>query len=516
MKTSTRTPNFRVLVIAFLLCPVAWGQPSADPIPAPPLEPEDLPPETAPADFPEGRNPGSPSSLQPASPTTGSEKPDELPAADSSPGRDVLEACKRAIQQAHAVTFRAKTFATDSLKSMSPETQADVRMLRPVGTSNWVVRSTGSGSAKGGGTPVQFDVSWLSVTTEFVDHDAKKVIEKRSRDARGPFYQVAAGTKPDDLIATNPLSKPLAATEITLEERSNVGGVECDVVRISTGASGRNVSKWSIGVEDHFPRKIEKIVASSAFSGSIVTEFSGVVVSPDAATIRPELMRVAVPDGYTQDRPPVPPPPVLQPPSGDTPKDGGFDGKAIPVPGDTSPSGTPEFVEPIDLASGPAPTPSATDIPAAVTLPQALPDFDLADSSGNRTSRSTLSGKPVVLVFFGAWSLPARQGLPAIEAAIRPHATSHPAFGVSVRDKALANAEGVARDAGFTPAVLGSGDALANALAITVFPAVIIANTDGRIVHRFEGIRNAEDAAPIVAALAAASEPADGAPPSTK
>jgi len=484
------------------LSAVAWAQPTPEPVADPalpvPLQPSDVPPDKGPTDASE-------SSLV---------KPVGEVAPVSSPGRDVLEACKQAMLEAHAVKFRVKNYATESLKSMSPDTQADVRMLRPAETGKWVVRSTGSGAPKGGGTPLQFDVAWLSVTTEYVDHDAKTVFEKRPREARSPFYQVAIGTKPDDLVTPSPLSKPLGATQIDLEDRATVGGVECDVVRISIGASGKNVSRWSIGVADHFPRKIEKIVSSTAFSGSIVTEFSDVVISPDASTIRVELMRVAVPDGYAQDRPPVPPPPVLQPPSGEAPKDGDGVIKAFPVPGENS-NGKMGFTDGsgVDQGAGPAmPNPDGSGVPGFTpppapivpqpALPQMLPAFELADGSGAKATPASLAGKPAVLVFFGAWSLPARQGLPAIEAAILPHASAVSTFGVSVRDKTLANAETIARNAGFTPAILASGDSLAADLLITVFPAVIVADKDGRIVHRFEGVRNADDAAPIGAALA--------------
>lgn len=425
--------------------------------------------------------------------------PAPQPEATPSPARDVLEASRQALIEARAITFRAKNYATDSLKTMSPDAQADVRMLKPAGMSSWIVRATGSGSAKGPGKEVQFDVAWLTITTEFVDHDAKKVVEKRPREARSPFYQVAVGAKIEDLISANPLSKPLAAAELTLDPRTEFGGVECDVVRVATGAGGKNVSIWTIGVQDHFPRKIERVVQSSAISGSIITELSDVVISSDASIIRPELMRVAIPDGYTEDRPVAAPAATFVPTVTEVPKgtDPNADGKgviAVPV-NDPDASAATGIV-----------TPSAA--PPEIVLPQTLPEFELANATGEKVNNASLRGKTAVLVFFGAWSLPARQSLPSIEAALNAHAANITAYGVSVRDKSLANAETIARAAGFRPTILASGDALASECQIAGYPAVIIIDAEGRIAYRFEGVRTAEDATPIETALAGMVNPA--------
>ncbi|MDI1290363.1 MAG: redoxin domain-containing protein, partial [bacterium] len=345
------------------------------------------------------------------------------PEAVSSPARDVLEACKRAVMASHTITFRARNYATDSLKAMSPDSQADVRMLKPAGMNSWIVRSTGSGSAKGEGKQLQFDVAWLTITTEFVDHDAKKVVEKRPREARSPFYQVAMGSKIEDIVSASPLAKPLGAAELTLDARTEMGGVECDVVRIATGVGGKNVTIWTIGVEDHFPRKIEKVVQSSAISGSIVTELSDVVLSADPGTIRAELMRVAIPEGYTEDRPVAAPSPVLVPGVTEAPKgtDAGQGEKGEAIPSAT-PSGE----------VTPAAVPMQNPAPPESALPLSLPEFELSDAAGTKVSNASLRGKPAVLVFFGAWSLPARQSLPSIQAAVQPHAASVTVFGVSV------------------------------------------------------------------------------------
>ena len=403
-----------------------------------------------------------------------------------STGRAILEACRSRIQAAHAITFHARNYATDSLKSMSPDVFADVRMLKPAGMSTWIVRSTGSGAAKGGGPEVQFDVAWLALTSEYVDHEAKKLVEKRHRDARSPFYQVAVGTKIDDLASPNPLAKPLGAVEITLEPRAVVGGVECDVVRVSMTAGGKNVSLWSIGAEDHFPRKIEKIVQSSMFSGSMVTELTDVVISDDPSSLRAELLRVAVPAGYEEDRPAAPVQPTLVP--------GISEDVKTPPEGTAAPGS--------DAAPPEGEPPAAATAPSAPALPTRLPDFELTDAEGNTVSNSTLAGKTGVLVFYGAWSLPARQSLSPIEAAIRPHAASIRAYGVSVRDKELTNAVNVARNAGFTAPVLGSGDGLARAAQIGVYPAVLLVDAEGRIAYRFEGVRTPDDVTPIAVALA--------------
>jgi hypothetical protein len=105
-----------------------------------------------------------------------------------------------------------------------------------------------------------------------------------------------------------PFSDEIDATLVEHEGRTLVHGVVCDVVYVEYAVAGGARARWYFGVEDHLPRKVERLRDVDGVPAAMVLEIAGLElgVDTDATVFRPER-----PDGYTQPR--LPPGIRLQP-----------------------------------------------------------------------------------------------------------------------------------------------------------------------------------------------------------
>jgi thiol-disulfide isomerase/thioredoxin len=480
---ATRGPVYRLLLAASLcLTPLALSQEQ----PAE-SQPEPAKPEAQP-DKPQPPTPASPAPTAPgAKPTTTQPAPAES-GVDVPEGRQLFLAASDTIKRAKAITYRVKSYAEGQmLTTYMSRSQADVRMLRS-GTG-WLVRATGSGSSMSVKDGTEFDVAWMGLHNEWVDHTAKKVIEKNARDSKGGAYQLAPPTKMDEFVEANPYSAEIAAADYLVEAQREKDGVMCDVILVITG---RQKMRWMLGAEDHLPRWKERIIEGNAAAGSMITEVSNISVDTnDPPRLTPDTLRVTVPEGYTEDRVPPPPPP---PPPGEKPDKGVL--APAPSPAEKS---KPE---------GPPPPPP----PPTAPLVQHAQDFDLKDALGQTVTLASLRGNPVVLEFAGTWCLPLREAHPDLEQFAKDYKHLNvKVYMLDVREKSAANAVNDLKQ--FSFGLLLDADQVARLYNIKKYPTYVVIDRDGNIVKTEAGFKKPDtmnalrDAVNQITADRAASQP---------
>jgi thiol-disulfide isomerase/thioredoxin len=466
-------PRVLICIFAFVLIapavlaqdrePVDDGQPAV--------------PETKPETTPEAVPKAVPDSIPAAPPA----KPEpEAEALSDDPGKAIIQTAAAAARAAKSISYSVRAYSTGKLAEMSPSRiQADVRMVRnDRGVyPPWLVRATGSGSTRATAGDIEFDVAWRSQTIEWVDSAEKKVLERRTREAKGTYFSIANNSRLDEVIAPQPYMAELKGEEFIVEAQQEIGGVLCDVVLV-IGEGRRTKVRWAIGVEDHMPRRKERILESNIAGGTMVMEIENLTVSSEEPSAQArELLRVAVPEGFTEDRVEIapPPPPVLP-----TPVEEASPGKIDEFKEATGKEGVTEAIN-----NPPQPVAPAT--PAEPALTQG-PDFELSAPDGTKVSLASLRGNVVILEFSGSWCLPCRDAhreLAELQATMQGKPVR--IYMMAVREKDPDNAAAVLSKGGYTFGVLTGADATAKAYRVKTYPTYVVLGFDGEVL-KIEGI----------------------------
>lgn len=449
-------------------------------------------------------------------PASGGEGTGDQAATEARGGSELFSKAADALKKAQSISYRVRYRATGGMEQYSAAVEADVRMLRDstaLGyTNGWAVRSIGSGMPKPDAPRMDFDVAWIGNTVEFVSHDDKKVIERRSsREARSAAFSVANSARLQELFAAKPFGKELAANaQYKVLDRRQVGGVECDVVEV-TFSDRKGKSVWAFGVDDHLPRRLESVIENVMMTGSTVVELEEVRVD----TSRPPSMsrssvRVDVPEGYAEDRPTKPKPPAA--PMAATATEG-KDSEGKPVDAKSSeftlPEGKPEPKDAsIDGVSGKAsaePMPEAKPAEEPISTPEAKttatesnarseppltvgPDFDLRASTGGKVSLASLRGRVVVLEFGGSWCLAMRESRGELDQlAARFDGKPVSVLALSVRDKQPDVVMERFRAQSHAYPLLVEADAAAAAYRIRAYPTYVVLDGEGTIIKVLPG-----------------------------
>ncbi|MBL8762245.1 MAG: redoxin family protein, partial [Phycisphaerae bacterium] len=421
--------------------------------------------------------PSQPPTTQPDAPAA--IQPEAQPAGNVDPAaKAILQAMSDAIAKATSIRANVKTTVTGSLSSVTPSTDAAVR-LRKDGAA-WHVRVTGSGTRNGQET--NFDVAWGGGAISWLDHKEKKLVGRPQNEARGGSYAMASQAMPTQIIEVPPFNKELAGEEITHAGTEDVDAQACDLLHVRYPKRKTLLKLW-IAQSDHMLRKLERSTETTKITSSTIQELTGVVLNQEVTDAE---LTITAPDGYASD--------VTTAPRFER-------GRRVPPPDEsvgviTPPGATPDAASNGANSAQPA---TAPDTPAEAPLAM-LPSVQLALSDGTTLATDSLRGKPAVFVFWGSWSLPSRDalepickfaaalkepGVPVIACAVRERTKD--AGAEFIRNYQPRNRTGDDRlDTGVLR-VAGSGDELAKALSITRYPTLLAIDAQGRIAKRIEG-----------------------------
>ena len=429
--------------------------------------------------------------------------PEPALAPDANEARQIFERARDHIRTLNYLRFDSKSYATEGMAKLVTAANGTVIAVRaPSGSTNhWMLRATGTTVPRGAEAGVVFDYAILPGSREWVNHDLRKVIEVLKTAAGGTSMTAPNGLLPTDVLDKLPFTRAMKNASYTLESAETVDGVECDVVLLD--ASGGK-SRWYIGQDDHFPRKIVRLVSYMGEACTIVNEFTSVQTgSARPADVDDASMRVTVPPGYAEQREkpkPPPPPPVVMPEANDGQKqdqstqdgDKGLEGKQLQ--GDNAPS----MVVPV--------------APPAPALPAIAPAFELSKIDGTKVTLESMRGSVVVLDFFGTWALSSEawhgqlktilesSGSGAVAGENQPKLVS-----IVIRQRSPELAQAKLIEAGiFTPLLIGS-DEVASQYGIHVYPAAAVVGKDGTLIAVIQGCGSEDSVEKLIAAIARAS-----------
>jgi thiol-disulfide isomerase/thioredoxin len=142
---------------------------------------------------------------------------------------------------------------------------------------------------------------------------------------------------------------------------------------------------------------------------------------------------------------------------------------------------------------------------AAQTSPSPLPDFNLADVSGNQHSISEWQGKILIINFWATWCPPCRKEIPEFIALQEQYAPNGLQFiGIAIDDQDAVEDYLASIKINY-PMLIGgvSGIALAHQLGnnIDAVPFTLIVDRKGQIIHRHPGEFSLEQITEIITPL---------------
>ncbi|MBM4107202.1 MAG: TlpA family protein disulfide reductase [Phycisphaerae bacterium] len=422
--------------------------------PAPALAQEDAPgspPETPPGALPEVPRP-------------------------ASPAGEVLVKASESIRGINSITFDVSMRGEGLLATYAPILQARVVAVRsPTNPQTWLIRISGSGKLAPDKPEGAFDAGFQEHFIEWVEPAERKLLRRAPRpQPRSETLRHAQHLRMDWIFAPVAFSKELGvAVNGKLLDDAEVDGELCRVVEVATLGPSGGTRRVYVGLEDGLVRRYDQIV-SGQLDGRTVFQLSGV----DAFNpIDPSETRVPVPAGFEAEAEPAPP------------------GPTTPV------AATPDATAPTVTAAPPPPPPA----------PKYAVPFELRTAAGETVTLDSLRGRPAVLFFWGTWSLPSQDAVPALAALRARHDPAQLAIvALAVRERVPAAAADFLQreNAGFS--TLLHADATAAAYDVRAYPTLLLLSPEGQILYTVEGFPSGATLDELADKVNAALKPAAG------
>ena len=127
-----------------------------------------------------------------------------------------------------------------------------------------------------------------------IDHDTKKAYEDIDPSVMGSYRRVLFGMAMLEFVSDAPFDDELAADTVELMGQSDVGGVECNEIRV-VYPGGQGESRWFFGTRDNLPRRRVQMFKSPQGEGAIERTLSKIEVDPE---LPESLFKLQLPEGY--------------------------------------------------------------------------------------------------------------------------------------------------------------------------------------------------------------------------
>jgi peroxiredoxin len=244
----------------------------------------------------------------------------------------------------------------------------------------------------------------------------------------------------------DPLASALSASEHTLEQPAEVGGVMCEVVAVR---EGEDRSKWWIGQKDGLPRQFERVLTGGGPGDAEQFTITEIALNEP---INEAVFTIPVPEGYTRVQ-------------GVTP---GAPRPAVKAPAE---------------GKGEQPT------RPSLFKGQKMPEFDLKNHEGKSVKLSDFKGKVVVLMFGGTWSKLIREAAPEFEKLQKEYKDKGvECLWLSMREKEEEAAQFWV-DGKYTFTMLVNADEPAKQYRVGSYPGWVVVGREGEQVHQMKGYR---------------------------
>lgn len=379
------------------------------------------------------------------------------PAQDAD-ARTILEASSRAIADTGAFGAQFRMFGDGSALVKSTMPSMSGRLVFARTESGPVLHMLGEAKDTQDATAHAFDFVRTPETLTWTDDAAKKISVRRAKPDARDIPTAARMIHFANLLEPDAFAATLGNVEsIEREDSQNVGGEECDVVRVKLGkvaGQSQTDERWFIAKSDRLPRRVEMITDGGMIKFQLITELSGLSVGEQPE----DMLDVRRPEGYTLDDRTAAANPTPRPTARD---------RATPTGADS-------------------PTPRPTATPQPPPTDPVAPAFGFTVDGGSPVTNATQSGRVTVLYFWGTWCIPCKQVSPEVSRL----AASYADRGVDVFGLALRERDPEAPRAAFgadgTPERLVlDGDAAASAFKVRVYPTIVVIDGEGRV--QFQG-----------------------------
>lgn len=308
--------------------------------------------------------------------------------ADDPEAHELFDLAREALLQAKSIVLTAKgsSEGTLMLGMELPEPESRVWMLRDdEAIGGWLLRWEGATTIKE--PDGERRIEWLVVsdgrTTNWIDHEQKKVFSRPVTRARGEGVTLANASWIEELARVQPFTRKLQDVEdVVFEGLEFVDGVACKVARLRF-ASGAE-ERWFFSVEDHLPRRLEQILSGGGVELRSIKTLRDIAINEP---IERSFFSIPCPEGYDCERDRLVTRPRPEPAPG-----GAFGAEHRTL--------TRVGLEPGNTA----------------------PDFELPRPDGSLFRLSELRGSAVVLAFWGDWVIGRDRFTPEIEALHRDYA----------------------------------------------------------------------------------------------
>lgn len=370
-----------------------------------------------------------------------------------SPVGEVLTKAAESIRGLTSLSFNVSMRGEGLLVAYAPALEARVVAVRaPADPATWLLRITGSGKLQPDKPEVAFDAAYQQHFIEWIEPAERRLMRRLARpQPRSEVLRHAQQLRMDWLFAPLAFSRELGvAVNGTRLPDTELEGELCHVIEVTTMGTSGGKRRIYVGIEDGIVRRYEQIVTGQ-FEGSTIFQLSSV---DGFNTVDHSQTRVPLPPGMEAE----PEPTAIEP--------------GVPAAS----------------AGATTPTPPTLEPPPPPPAPRFAAPFELKNAAGETVTLDALRGRPALLFFWGTWSLPSQDALPAI-AALRTR--YEPAqlgiLGFAVRERSpAAAAELLQREnAGFS--TLLSADPAAAAYGVRTYPTFILIGPEGQILHTAEG-----------------------------
>ena len=364
--------------------------------------------------------------------------------------RAIIEEARDAWRALDSMAAEVSVAGTGAIGAMaSPKVDASLIMLRdPNNRGFWLHRVTGSGAMPGQKEPTAFDAAWdpEQRRVTWIDHSEK--IVNAAPKGSGSAFTIATAAVPAELVTAKAFDEDLRGSKMVLENPVEVGGVMCDVVKV-THANGMSTVRWFISREDNLPRKHANVFETGPVQGTIERTFTGVEANP---RLRAVAFEVDQPEGYALNE------------------------VASPTPIEIKPLEDTRLLE------------TERQLVTGRSGRKQVSDFTLLDPDGISVALSEYRGQIVLLDFWGTWCLPCKKATPYLQQLHEDYVDKDVRiFGLACRERTRqAPIDYFAEnELGYT--LLLDADDVAKQMEVKGYPTYILIDANGGMIETWVG-----------------------------
>jgi len=381
-----------------------------------------------------------------------------LAVAQEAEARALLEASAEAMDDVGSM--RAKITlsgeGSSSFAALMPSAEGELLVRKGDVETGWQTRIRGESKARQDAETERFDIVQDRSLLTWIDRENEVVVTAPTRRAKGAALSMRQNLHLDEWLVSTPMLREKEASEYEVLEQQEIGGVRCDVVRLSyssetgkfprAGSPFPNKATFFLGAEDHLPRKVMRTTDADIVSISLVVTLTDVEAG---AGLEASDFEIAAPEGYQT--------------------------KEMKLGG-------------VRRATGTAPAPNAAAAQPKPSTParERAPGFEMRTLEGDAVTLEGQEGRVTVLYYWGTWCIPCREFSPLVsDLAGAFEGEPVDVFGPAVRSTERKVRETM-EEKGYKHTALVDADGAARAHRVRVYPSIIVIDEKGGLVRMVE------------------------------